>query len=238
MAEELVPQVFRKSPEAIVSYNWSDIRDGTGYAVFYGSSMNGTTYVSPNTFYSGMIHKNGGALTLTVEDTYYQGLDVDFDIIFNRPKLVFGDILVSVPFGIYNPGAISHDFLIKATLDVYHYDGSTETQIGSTATSEEVEAIDLALNEELSHITTFKVNASSVVNFKVGETLRCTIKVYAQCTDASGWVIATGIGCDPMNRTDVNLNLSTVASDYYEHQVIETNNPTQLKIQVPFRDNS
>jgi hypothetical protein len=233
-----IPQDFRKSPEALVSYNWEDIRDGTGYAVFYGGSCAGTTLTSPNIFYSGMIHKNGTETTLTNADTYYECLDVNFDITFNRPMTVFGNILTTVPFGIKNTSVSDVVFVMKATLLVYHYDGVTETQIGATQTSEEP-AKNMVANALLSHITTLKTSITSVVNFKRGETLRFTIKVYAKC-EAAGKSVIAGVGCDPMNRTDAIIYLLDAggAYEYDEVQVIETNDPTQLKLQVPFRQNN
>lgn len=234
----MLPLRYRKDAPYNVSFSWEDIRDGTGYSVFYGGSMAGTTYTSPNTFYSGMRHKNGAEVTLTTEDTYYELLDFDFDIIFNRAVNLFGDFLVTVPFGISKVDATADDFFIKCTVDVYHYDGTTETQIGSTATSEEAWKDELSgVGAVFSHISTLVVNAAARVHFKSGDTLRFTIKVYGQCTDAAGKKLRGGIGCDPLNRSDeVFYNQIAVPhTDNDGYQVIETDEPTQLKFQVPFK---
>ncbi|MFA5037480.1 MAG: hypothetical protein WC479_09940 [Candidatus Izemoplasmatales bacterium] len=227
----MLPQKYRKDPPYQVSYDWSDVRDGTGYAVFYGGSMNGTTYTSPNAFYSGMIHKNGIDKTLAVQSTYYNLLDFDWDIIFNIPKDVYGDILVSVPFGFYFLTGDGDTMGQYAECLVYHYDGTTETQIGSTATSETIQKANVLNHETFSHMTTFKINASTVQHFKAGETLRITIKTYAINASAANTHVIGGIGCNPINTTDKAISIST--TDQY--QVIITNDPTQLKFQVPFK---
>jgi hypothetical protein len=232
MAEQILQEVYRKSPEEVISYDWADVRDGTGYAVFYGGNMAGTTYTSPNTFYSGLLTKNGETVTCAPANTYVLALDFDWDIIFNNPKDIFGDILTSIPFGIKVVSATTDIFTFYTDLLVYHYDGVTETQIGSTATSEVIQQSNSEAGDIISSISTLKVNASTVKHFKEGDILRFTMKLYVKCSEVNKTAIG-GIGCDPMNRSD-DLLPTTVPAVY---QVIKTNYPTQLKFQIPFRTN-
>jgi len=224
--------LFPSRPEFFQTYDYFDIANGVGYDVYFGLSNAGTTAtttVSNN--YSGMIHKNGSDVTLTVQGTEYEMLDFDWDITFNMPKNIRGDILVQIPYGMQKTNAANHRFIVKVTVDIYHWDGSSETQIGSTSTSELVER-DLDNTEIGSHMTTLKVNAASVVHFKKGETLRFTIKEIIKCTDAANQTAVGGLGCDPQNRTDLKILLEP--SDDTELQVIETNDPTQMAFHVPF----
>ncbi len=225
--------VYRKDPPFVVSYDYFDYSNGTGYDIYYGFSNAGTEgTITQSGFYSGMIHKNGVEVTLTDQNTYYELLDFDWDIIFNIPRSIKGDILIQIPFGVLNNTGSTKDFNIKAECLVYHYNGG-ETQIGSTATSEELTAVNLDNGLIRSHITTLKINAASVVNFAKGDILRFTIKVYAKCTDAASSRVYGGVGCDPQNRTDATIQL--VSNDSQEIQIINTDEPTQMVFHVPFR---
>ncbi len=223
-----IPGLFPPKGE-LVNYDYVDYSNGTGYDIYYGFSNAGITgTITESGFYSGMIHKNGAEITLTNQDTYYELLDVDFDITFNIPKDIKGDILIQIPFGIN--AQTDGTYFIKTTCSVYHYDSTTPTPMGSTTTSEEVRKA-ISIGEIGSHITTLKVTQATVKHFKKGETLRFTIKVYAQAQIDNERVIG-GVGCDPQNRSDVDIDL--LANDDTEDQVIETNKPTQIAFHVPF----
>lgn len=227
-------QIYRKDPPYNVSFDYIDYSNGTGYDIYYGFSMAGTPGTTTiSDVYSGMIHKNGTETTLTTLNTYYLLLDVDFDITFNMPKTIKGDILLQIPYGFHKTSIGIDNFFIKCEGLVYHYDGSTETQIGSTATSEENYGSSIDDEEIFSSITTLKVVAANPVNFAIGEKIRFTIKIYAKCDDNSQTGVG-GVGCDPMNRTDKYIDLTGGAGTAPEMQVITTNQPTQLAFHVPF----
>jgi len=229
--------LFPQRGEIITSYDYFDIANGVGYDIYYGFSNAGTTGTGTiSTIYSGMIHKNG-ARAETFETSYVELLDTDFDITFNNPKNIKGDILIQVPFGVNRRSVQSQSVhIMKAEVSVFHYDGSSETQMGSTATSELISFNTTDINHIVSHISTVKVTQSTVKHFKPGETLRFTIKVFVKDTNSSGIAaeFVGGIGCDPQNRTDAKIELEV--NNDTELQVI-TNKPTQLAFHVPFKLN-
>ena len=223
--------LFPPRGEFSINYDYFDVSNGTGYDIYYGFNNAGTLGISTiNTLSSGMIHKNGSDISLTLAGTYYELLDVNFDIIFNLPKRIKGNFLANIPFGVELHNGTTANVIYKCELLVYHYNGSSETQLGSTGTSELI-FTSMSRDAEQSHITSIKVNLPTIRHFKKGETLRFTIKVYVKST-TTGEIMMGGIGCDPQNRTDTKIELE--ANDNQELQIIETNEPTQLSFHVPF----
>ncbi len=230
----VMPTKYKRAAEgAAATYNYSDIAEGRGYVVYYGASSETTTFVSPVTIYSGMTHRCGADVNVANDDDYDELIDIDFDIIFNMPQNIKGDILIQLPFGFQRTGAgDANNADYKATASVYHYDGTTETQLGSTATTEILNITGMVQGDIESHISTIKVNQSSVQHFKKGETLRFTLKVYLKHASAGALTFIGGVGCDPLNRTDDVIALTSNSTQ--ETQVIETNEPTRLEFHVPF----
>ena len=227
--------LFPSRNNFITSYDYFDVAEGIAYSVYYGATNVTTTLTNKvSTTKSGMIHNNGSQTTVANDDAYDQTHDIDFDIVFNQPKNIKGDILAVVPFGvnIFGTGT-SATYTIKATLDIFHYDGSTETQLGSTITSEEAQSGSLSQGGVFSHTTTLKVNQATIKHFKSGETLRFTIKLFVQHGASGNRTIIMGVGCDPANRTDADIAI--LAGNDTEHQVIITNDTTQLSFHVPFK---
>ncbi len=225
--------LFPSRPEFFQNFDFFDIANGVGYDVYFGLSNAGITATSTiSSNYSGMPHKNPAAVVnVGIGSTFVELVDFDWDITFNLPKTIKGDILVQVPFGIITGGATT--YTMKCTADIYHFDGvATETQIGSTATSEILqEAVGGATIK--SHITTLKVNAATAVHFKRGETLRFSLKVLAwHANGGSAQNLLGGFGCNPQNSTDSKIEL--LVNDQTETQIITTNQPTQMAFHVPF----
>ncbi len=225
-----IPGLFPPRNE-LVNYDYFDIANGVGVDIYYGFSMAGTPGTSTTIISSGMIHTTGDFVAVTNAGTYQEVFTIDFEIIFNMPKNIKGDILAQIPFGVIADGNIS-PLNFKSTLSVYHYDGSSATQMGSTVSSElrEENVVQFEIN---SHLTMLKVNQATVKHFKKGEILRFTIKVYGKHTAGAGnQDVRGGVGNDPIDRTDAKIELDTATST--ELQIIETNKPTKMEFHVPF----
>lgn len=169
---EVVPINFPIPMEkAIASYNYTDIDSGSGYVTYYlmrvNTSGSDKYLLTPTSSSAGALDSNGNSFQAT---TY-----VNFDITFNIPRVVKGAAYLSGE--VYHP---SDDGKIIASL--YHYDGSTETEIGEETTS-------VTITEDQPYCIAFDV---SETKFKKGDTLRLKLKVSASqirlSVDPSGTV--------------------------------------------------
>jgi hypothetical protein len=220
----------------LISYNYDDIADGTGYVTYYGALANDGTPITTTTptvnseWIKSVIQQN-------VSTTLTQYFDYDFDITFNLPKNVKGDILVNVPLGIAAASASQLDFSFRAIVKAYHYDGSTETQLGSTATGILYDASGLqndnADDERASAVALLTISQSTIQHFKKGEILRITVEGWYKCDEVSAQTAFIGLAHDPANRADINENPS-VGGANSQLQIILDNQPTRLSINVPF----
>ena len=228
--------LFPPRRELLTNYDYFDVSNGVGYDIYYGFSMAGTLGTSTTKIYSGMIHTNGTIVEIPDTGTYTELLDKDFDVTFNLPKNIKGDILATIPYGMKcKAGGGARNVFLKATMSIFHYDGSTETQMGTTSTSEIITTSDgeIAYNELIGNITPFKVNQSTIKHFKKGETIRFTIKIFGKHS-GSGTArdFLGGIGNDPQNTTDATIYVEAGAPT--ETQIIATNKPTITEFHIPF----
>ena len=165
-------EVYRKSPPYVVSYDWTDI-DGTGYIIYYGArtadSVGEDYILTRNTIFSSGI------------DTTGTTLDLDFDIEFNKPQRIKGNLFANIV--ISSGGATT----VTAKVWVRKWDGSSETEIASK-TSEST-----AVGANAGKILAVIVPITTEQIFKKGETLRITIS-----TTTSG--PALYLNHDPANR--------------------------------------
>lgn len=169
---------------ALVNYTWSDVAAGTGYVTYYlieSEDSTGTDYhLTTQIDYSSSTFVSTAAT-----------LDIDYDLsAFTIPQTINGTALFSIPCADVT-GAPTATF----TVELYNWDGSAETKIGSTVTSA---AINLTTTPQILYLQMPVTNAE----FAVGDSLRLRIAV----TSASG---TTAYGIDPAARADAALTLTT-----------------------------
>lgn len=221
MAEELSPIVFRKSPEAITSYDFIDYSNGVGYEIYYGIlHTNGSYAFTINTdFYSEEI--------VTYAQSVNGNTALTFDVTFNIPKNLKGDILLDIPIACLGLDTIARAYTMYVTGEAYHYDGSTETQLGSTATGKTYSG-SVDSDGTITHVTkvaALKINQATVKHFKKGETLRIKIIFYYTSISANTYFV---IGHDPANRT------ATSVTNYPPFATNQSMTITKLQVLVPF----
>ena len=200
-------------PTATASYDYYDIASGIGLKNFYVAQA-----------------LSSGALTdyyLTTDATDYSGrtsckmipagagytTDDNYEVTFNLPKIIKGNVRVSVLQGLAAGGAGQFVFLL---MKLYKVSGGVVTQLGDEVCTNPVVSI--------GSTTTFsRENTVFVVgrtHFKKGDILRLNIKVYASN------LVSTGYGTDPAGRDDV----ASVSGGI----IATAGNSTQLKVGVPF----
>lgn len=230
-----IPQKYRKSPEFQASVDYVDLLTGLGYEIFYGGQCNnGSLIVSPEPFFSERIHyavySNNGVST----GSYTTLFDIDFDINFTLPRSIKGDIYVVVPCGYQDREG--DNYIFKVDCRAYHYDGSTETQIGSTATSREFDGGTTTTGDIATAQTAcLKITSSNVTTFKKDETLRFSIRYYIKSSGSDNRSVTGGIGTDPNGRNDVEYSSYSGGASGEWNQIIEDGKTTQLSFAVPFK---
>jgi hypothetical protein len=193
-------KLIKTKDPAIASYDYNDIEDGTGVVVNYlYSAVNaaGTTLyaIGRETPLPELVIVRGVAPTTK---SFYTGE-------FNTPRIMAGTAMLS--YGVINNAAGTATYTIK----MYHYDGTTSTQLGDTFThvlatgSGEYENINLKLD-----IPTTK--------FRVGDQVKIDIEWTA------GGITNLFIGVDPQNRDSNGITPSSNA-----------NHTTVFTARLPFR---
>lgn len=215
------------NPKELINYDYYDVANGTGYQIFYGASCNNTAYITSSTKINSESRKTM-ASSANLSTTYAAIQNVNFDITFNTAKNIKGDIMVNVPIGIQNRDGGDAGFYMYGVVRVYHYDGATETQLGSTATSKEVlgDIVNLA---RLSNNFCFKITQATIKHFKAGETLRVNIITYFKAS-AINYACAYGFAHDPSGRYDKG----EAVGSYSDAKIIDDTDTTTLSIHVPF----
>ena len=186
MAELLPINYPQAPPKAIASYNWTDLAESTGYVIYYGFDNEADEYSLTQN--SGLYSKTakiskGGAGTDS---------DEDFDITYSNPQIIEGKLYVGITYYVesFNNENVDAELKVK----IIHYDGSTETVIGTEQTSDNI-AITLTGSE--ARRTTFSFDIANT-KFKAGETLRVNVVLVPNGSSASG--TNCGYYFDPVNR--------------------------------------
>jgi hypothetical protein len=184
-----IPQNFQAISNVLANYDFIDIVAGTGIINFYAGTTVDLKMLSNNEFYSEAVATESAQIGDTVAWTLL--LDIDFDVVLNRPLVLKGKTVVNVPLKIRSG---LNTVNVYAIVKVRKWDGVTETEIVSN---------DSSSSSQAAAGSSYFMKAVDVdipiTNFKIGETLRLTILGYGQ-TSASGWGFIS-IGHDPMNRS-------------------------------------
>ena len=227
--------LFPPRGERLVNYDYFDTANGVGYEIYYGSrGTSGAYIISPSIFYSEEIKTNINADV--VLDTYGKWLDMDFDLTYNLPRNIKGDVIVNVPIGVKGTDDGDNRITFYAKVSVIHYDGTTETVLG-TGQSIPFVSETLPTPRANAFVTAVRVNIPNVTHFKKGDILRFTIEGYAKSTVGNPENIYFAIGHDPMNRNDTlkertSAPIKVLAN--YTDGTTYTHISTQMIFHVPY----
>ncbi len=217
-----VPINFRKSPEAITTFPFSDISEGTGTVLFFGAvnKASGSAlvpFLSTFATYSNSISSStqvaaGGTFSLVEDD--------DFDVLFNLSKRIKGKLRVTLTMGKASAGT-TNDTEQYARILVRKWDGTTETEIAQQD-SELIDFAQTGADTPLSETVNIEVDIATTQNFSAGETLRVTVQIWGMVTGSN----ATNIGYahDPKDRNDDDETV----------KIIEDVHTTVMEVHVPF----
>lgn len=205
---ELLPVSFPiPSESAIASYPYTDISEGSGtvkYVAFdsYQDAAQSTALTTNTSLWA----DTGFFETTAVGAT---AIDKDFDVVFNTPKTIQGNVFVNFVLAYYNTASTGN---VDPTVTVRKWNGVTETDIVSVTPMGLVGISAAAFRRYC-----VKLVVPTTV-FKRGESLRITVSVNRS---SSGGTPYTALYFDP---SDVDQGF---------HGVTVTT--TQLNVYVPFK---
>ena len=215
--------LFPRRGEIQATYDFFDITNLTGYQTFYAAVVNGSSdefiFTTDNTFKSDRTHKTTGFVPVNGVDT--KAIELDLDLEFLVPQNIKGDIYLNVPAGFKD--SVGKNGVTFIIVSMFHFDGSTETQIGST-----VQSADHDHNATQSaSVFGLKVNAASSVHFAAGEKLRITVEMWMNVSTADP-ISHAGFGLDPADRDDF-------ARESTDDTIFVAGETTRLSAHIPFK---
>lgn len=161
---DILPTFEQPPSGPSVTYNFDDIQEGTSVKEFYPltAATATSTYEKRMTSSTGVWSENLGVT---------EGLntiDMDFDLTFNLSQEIKGVMYVQCPISI---SATSGTVTGSITVTIIHYDGSTETTIGTAITSPVLSTTSTSF---VNTMTTIKFLIART-HFEAGETLRINV---------------------------------------------------------------
>ena len=200
------------------SFDFEDIARGVVLTPFYcyaSKDSSSTTYkMSPD-----LIHSGVTAIRDSIDAGSLGTNTYTFDSIpFNLPRIINGEVTFSFDLAVRGPSGGTST--AQCTIKLFHWDGSSATQLGTTFTTEELIAAAATVETEM-QAANFTVTNQK---FKIGEQVRIELAIIRTGTTGSG--NEREVGIDPQNKDGVRLTPST------DGQVT-----TQSVLYIPFKMN-
>lgn len=211
-----IPNRFVTAPQRFVNYDYQDVITDQAYIITYGH----TDLASATSLIRQRISSHIDKVRWE-----YTGIgagsalgEVNFDYQFKVPQKVEGKLYVFVPFFAQASGVQTSDTYLK--IRILHYDGSTETLIGTQQTTQTLTETTDSSTKGTTATLVFDINRQ----FKIDEKLRVEIEVWSGQTTNS----VSGFYADPAN-SDYGIDWSGVASG--------TALPSNLIVYIPVNVN-
>jgi hypothetical protein len=210
-----VPKDYRKSPQKLVSYDFTDLLTGRAYKTYYGGR-------TAQGYFATTQAQNSDFENLTTISTQFTSggnakrIDIDFDITFDIPQTIEGDLIINGTVGSVSPdsGKAKENLVVQALKNGVHVASAAtlhvfvgDNQVNTPASNEH--AVILTMPK---------------TRFNKGDVLKLTHEVWAQET-AGGKNSKVSLAHDGGNRNDDND-----ATD----KTIEDDDSTILKWDIPF----
>lgn len=203
----------------LATYDFFTVIEGTGmveFDAFNTASSGAVTYNLGKdvSVYSYEIATNNSDTGIT-SSTFAVQKTIDWDLSsFNFPKVVTGTAYINGTFAI--EGSAGQGATGYAEFFLYHYDGTTNTQLGTTRTENIIAA---SAGDAIKIFT--QMMTLTEKKFNPGDKLRLRCNLWARKDGASN-NCNIRIGNDPQNRADGTITPTTTY-------------PTTLKLWVPFK---
>lgn len=223
-----VPVFFRDAAEnVLVNYNFIDVVQGRGILNLYGLRKSDGNYaLTPNIVYSSFQQESAGALATSSEHgvlTIAQNaaLDLDFDIeISGRSIDVEGQVVVQVPL-ILGANIAGQSVSTTVTATLYHWDGSTETSLGSASKLVHTDTLGGSFSQGCIPTLIFEASAKK---FNLGETVRLNIATTASGSNNK----FVSVLHDPRDRTATDDSGAGTTPNPNETSVLKLDLPVRI----------
>lgn len=194
-----INQSYQAQTNSIASYDWQDLASGLSYNIYYGCKDAEGNYllIDNSAVFSDSIGEGD-------DETYTLTFDTS---IFNVPREVKGKAFMSVPISTTTVGNC------YAVGSLYHYDGTTETILGSGSGVDTPTGNNATKNQLL----TFDIAQK---HFKKGDILRAKVQI----VQLEGVADINYTAYDPQGRTYVTASAPDIEN-------------SQLIIHIPFKIN-
>lgn len=202
----------------IITFDFFDIISGTGIKKLYAGDVNSSSAGTPGTY---ILQASQSYSDVGSTDGGNNGtLDIDFDILINRPITIEGEGIINVPALLFNTGA-NATLSPTITARVRKWDGSTETTLvsGTTIITSLVSQDDVVYE-----MGAIKVNIPKTL-FKKGETLRLTIE-----SASPGANHSIVIAHDGLSRIGVPSDSITLTGTWEESTALTMQLPIAIDI--------
>ena len=191
------------APQAIASFNFTDIAEGTGIVVLNGFQQE----TSAATTYA-LSQQSPNSVTIETEwaetgETFTKQVDLDFDLgEFNLPQDIKGTALFNI--NVWSKADGGGDTITSYIhFRLRKWDGSAETEIANARSADFAETDNTGVN----HTVNVPLTVTNT-HFKKGEQLRITVEGYSKIgAAAQSGVVA--IGHDPGDRDGTRIKPST-----------------------------
>ena len=190
-----MPELFT-GVNPVTSYNYTDLTANFTREEFYigryraeqvitsGMIMTNRKYYSDVTF---LKYTTNSSVSIKI-------IDSNADLSFNIPRIIEGDVIVSIPF-IGGPPSGSGNCWLSGLLFIQKISGATTTNLGNSSINIFTQSGATTL---VGGMRAVNINVART-KFKRNDTFRVNMKIYGK-TDG-GVAFDLGIGCDPANRT-------------------------------------
>ena len=184
----VIPNTFGiRGEKVIASYNFIEFASGTGVINMYAGNTVDKKLLS-NVIYSSDVVSTGSGHTTSV--SYVKMLDIDFDVLINKPLIIEGTTAVNVPIGLKQIGntAGAGGYVIARLKKEDVTIVTNQSRVVSnptTAQKYDMLGIDLVIPK---------------THYKIGDILRLTVEGWCKSGNGTNWN-SVQIGNDPMNRT-------------------------------------
>tara|TARA_Y100000310_G_C20476610_1_gene712724 strand:- start:79 stop:735 length:657 start_codon:yes stop_codon:yes gene_type:complete len=206
--------------DAIASYPYDSLEEGFGEVSYYHSAYEDNTgkeyLIAKPISYSSDIQVSYYNLNGNDTKTFYTGT-------FARPRTIKGNINITFCTRMLGQTAHSPVGSVYYQIKIYHYDGSTSTQIGSTWQSQTVTTSSdwVAKTEAINAI----IPITTSKKFRTGDQIKIEVITYGVVVN-NGRIV---YGIDPQNRdgddhADIDLKPSERSSDF-----------TQFIVRIPYK---
>ena len=181
----VIPTKYRQATDAIINYDFVDIISETGYISVYGFSDEAN-----NKLLIRQVLESSDVKSQVVGTS--GNVEVNFDYEFNKGAHIKGDMYVTIT--IFADGSASNAVDNDTTIEIFHFDGSTETTIGTQQAMERLNNPVSTAEDQARYTAKFAVDK----RFSRGDKLR--VEVISTLANSSNVNNKIGFYHDPKNR--------------------------------------